>query len=97
MSYLENLSCIELAEHYAKFHNQDALEELKKRDQTISWVDSCFSQGSTDNQMPLEISYEPADTSGVEAPWNEAYEAGFQAGYKAGEKSWQRAVMDEVK
>ena len=87
MNYLARLSCASLSEHFAMFHNEEALDELKKRD----------AEGKTDKQLFLEFASPDnlADTSSVESPdqdeirtllW-EAYESGFEAGKKVGEKN----------
>lgn len=98
MTYPENLSLVELAEHYAKYQNDKCLEELAVRDKINSMTyDERMAlrfNEEPDNQLVFDFHKEVA--SAVESTentsvkddnqWKEAYEAGFRAGGKHGLK-----------
>lgn len=101
MTYPENLSLVQLAEHYAAYCNdrvlsQKCLDELAKRDKLSQMTyDERMGQRfeEPDNQTIFDYHKEVVsavestdNTSVKDDPWKEAYEAGFRAGGKHGLK-----------
>lgn len=95
MTYLENLSLVELAEHYATYRDDRYLGELANRDKLskLNYDERMWLQ-EPDNQMVFDFhknnlvsAQEIANNTSVNDQWKEAYEVGFRAGMKMGEKN----------
>lgn len=84
MTYTENLSVVELAKHYATYHDEVCLDELKRR--------SKIKNEKPDNQLVFDFHkdvvsvVETANITSVNDPWKEAYEMGRRVGFKQGLK-----------
>lgn len=76
MTYPENLSLVELAEHYARYHDDRCLHELANRDSTVSREQSVEKP---DNQMVFDFhkkivsTEKTANNRSVNDPRKEAY------------------------
>ena len=88
MSYLKNMSNVELACHYATCRNGDALAELEHRDRlALMTFDEkmALRLNESDNDQ-LEFAFvkdkKPVDNL-VKDEWAEAYEAGYVAGRRS--------------
>lgn len=91
MSYTQDLTLVQLAEHYHRYQDVACLQELKRREASAKLEDVPDNQLVFDfhKDQVVSASQSTNNQSVKDDPWKDAYEAGFRAGVIHGAKQAQ--------